>query len=109
MNVSLTDSSKLDIRIISENLNAFNGSGDEFTRGIFDRMDMLKENPLLGSSLQSKIDIETDYRFLVYTFTKKLNYIIIYRLNHDRTVGYINRIFDGQEDYLRVLFGNDVD
>ena len=107
--IFLTDSSKLDIHIIAENLDVFNNIGQSFIEGVFDRMDILEDNPLIGSTLEDKSDIATDYRYLVFKFTKILKYIIIYRFNEDRSIAYINRIFDSREDYMRVIFGADVD
>ena len=109
MKVLLTDSSKHDIRIISENLDAFNNIGNSFIAGLFDRMDILIDNPMIGPSLQTKTLIETDYRYIVYEFTKILKYIIVYRSNNDNSIVYVNRVFDSRENYMRMLFGDDMD
>ena len=109
MRVTLTDSSKTDIRIISENIMSFSDISDLFVEGIFDKMDLLIETPLIGASLQNKIHIDTDYRFLLFELTKKMQYVIIYRVQSFNETVYINRVFDAREDYLRILFGDDVD
>ncbi len=60
---------------------------------------MLRDYGLIGASLSSIADVNTDYRFLTSG-----NYIILYR-----TVGkdvFIDRILYGRRDYLRILFGD---
>lgn len=57
----------------------------------------LKEFPLLGLALSSKIDIPTDYRYLICG-----QYIVFYK-NDDVYVS-IYRILYSKRDYLKVLF-----
>jgi len=104
MIVQLTDSSKSDLKIIEENLNNFNGSGTSFVDQAMQKMEMLETSPELGASLQTKIEVITDYRYLVFKFTKKQIYIIIYSIDKNREIVYINRVFDGRMDYLNILF-----
>jgi len=106
MIVELTDSSKLDLRIIQENLNDFNDSGTRFIDEITKDMEILEDNPEIGTSLQTKTDVITDFRYLVFPFTKKQIYIIIYRINEKEKIVYINRVFDSRTNYLSVLFGD---
>jgi len=105
MIVELTDASKIDLRIIKENLDDFNGSGTEFIDEITKDMEKLQNNPKMGASLQSKTDIITDFRYTVFPFTKKLVYITVYRVDEKAKIVYINRVFDSRTNYLHVLFG----
>ncbi|MCL2426251.1 MAG: type II toxin-antitoxin system RelE/ParE family toxin [Oscillospiraceae bacterium] len=106
MTVQLTDSSKSDLKIIEENLSDFNGSGTDFIDQITQRMGRLITSPELGPSLQSKIEVITDYRYLVFPFTKRQIYIIVYRIDGKKEIVYINRVFDGRMNYLNILFGD---
>ena len=106
MIVELTDASKIDLRIIRENLDDFNGSGTKFVDEITQDMEQLQDNPEMGASLQSKTDVITDFRYTVFPFTKKLIYMIIYRIDEKAKIVYINRVFDGRTNYLNVLFGS---
>jgi len=104
MIVRLADSSKVDIRIIQENLNDFNGSGTKFVDEITKNMKKLENNPEIGASLQTKVEIITDFRYLVFPFTKKQIYIILYRIDKKAKVVYINRVFDSRTNYLHIIF-----
>ncbi|WP_209124167.1 type II toxin-antitoxin system RelE/ParE family toxin [Alkalihalobacillus sp. BA299] len=57
----------------------------------------LKEFPLLGLKLSSKIDVETNYRYLICG-----NYIIFYKI--DDTYVSIYRILYSRRDYVKLLF-----
>jgi addiction module RelE/StbE family toxin len=58
----------------------------------------LEDFPSMGAPLASKIDIETDYRFLVCG-----SYMAFYR--YDGEVVHIIRILYGRRDYVKILFG----
>lgn len=60
---------------------------------------ILQTYPLIGTSLSSIADIESDYRFIVSG-----NYISFYRA-YDSEV-YIDRILYARRDYMRILFGD---
>jgi len=104
MIVKLTDSSISDMKIIKENLNLFNESGARFIDEIMQKIEILQTSPYLGTSLETKTKIATDYRFLVFRFTKRQTYIIVYRINEKEEITYINRVFDGRMNYLDILF-----
>ena len=106
MIVQLTNESRIDLKLFQENLNAFNGSGTDFIDKITRTMERLSSAPKLGASLNSKISIETDLRFLTFPFTKKQVYIIIYRVDEKANIVYINRVFDGRMNYLNTLFND---
>jgi len=59
----------------------------------------LLDYPVIGASLSSVIDVQTDYRFLVCA-----NYLIFYR--YEDEVVYVIRILYGRRDYVRVLFND---
>ena len=61
----------------------------------------LKDFPLMGSTLSSIVDVETDYRFLVCD-----NYMAFYR--YDDKVVYIIRVLLGRRDFIKILFGNEL-
>ena len=62
------------------------------------RIRELSDYPELGVSLDSIIEIKTDYRFLVCG-----NYTAFYRYS-ENTV-YVNRVLYGRRDFIKVLFG----
>ena len=69
---------------------------------IQDSIDNLSTFPLMGKSLSSVVNINTDYRFLVCG-----KYLAFYRYE-DNTV-FIDRIIYGKRDYISILFGNVLD
>ncbi len=64
---------------------------------IVESYEKLKVFPLMGVELSSKIDIATDYRFLVSD-----KYIIFYKV--DEVYVSIFRILYVKRDYTRILF-----
>ena len=64
---------------------------------IVESYEKLKDFPLMGVELSSKIDIVTDYRFLASG-----KYIIFYKIDDEYV--YIYRILYGRRDYTRILF-----
>ena len=106
MKLKYSEDAKRDLQYFRESLNAFNQSGDTFFDEILVYARKLSDSPKLGASLQSKINLITDLRFLVFPFTKKQIYIIIYRIDETADIIYINRVFDGRVNYLNTLFSN---
>jgi len=64
---------------------------------IQDLIDKLSIFPLMGATLKSIANVDTDYRVLVCG-----NYLAFYHT--DETVVYIDRILYGKRDYLAILF-----
>lgn len=58
---------------------------------------LLEDNPLMGTPLGGKFDIDTDIRFLVVA-----QQIVFYRAAGDKVS--ILRIIDGRSDYMSILF-----
>lgn len=67
------------------------------TRRIVKAISQLSEQPYIGASLSSKLDLETDLRFLVVS-----KWLIFYRVNEDRIE--VTRVLDGRQDYMTHLF-----
>ena len=65
---------------------------------IIQRYEALKKFPYMGERLNSKIEIQTDYRYLVSG-----SYIIFYRV--EKRYVYVNRILYGARDYIKTIFG----
>ncbi len=59
----------------------------------------LREYALLGASLSSITNINSEYRYLISG-----NYMVFYRA-YSKEV-FVDRILYGRRDYLRVLFGD---
>ena len=87
----------LDIReyIINELNNSV--SAVKVIEEIVQSYEKLRNFPMLGGSLTTKIDFLTDYRFLVSG-----DYIIFYKVDDDYVSIY--RILNAKRDYLRILF-----
>lgn len=69
---------------------------------IIKKYEDLKEFPLMGADLSSKVNVRTDFRYVVSG-----NYFVFYRADHEFV--YIYRILYAGRDYLKVLFPNEVD
>ena len=100
MKLLITPRAKLDLLEIRDyiEIELLNKSAAENTIAtITKRLRALIDFPMMGASLSSIIDIETDYRFLVCG-----KYNAFYRLD-DETV-YIIRILYGRRDFVKILF-----
>ena len=71
-------------------------------RKIIDSYEKLKEFPMMGADLSVKVNIKTDFRYLVSG-----NYIVFYRVDNEYVSIY--RILYAGRDYLRILFPNEID
>ena len=69
---------------------------------IQDAVDKLADFPFIGTPLSSKVEIEIDYRFLVCG-----NYLVFYRTDADSV--FIDRVIYGRRDYIKILFGEDLE
>ena len=65
--------------------------------GVMDAIDRLPEYPLSGTPLDVLIDIESDYRFVIYR-----NYLAFYHLGNNAV--NIDRVLYKGQDCVRVLF-----
>lgn len=64
---------------------------------IVESYEKLKEFPMMGVDLSSRIDVKTDYRYLITG-----NYIIFYKA--DDVYVSIYRIIYSRRDYAKILF-----
>lgn len=64
---------------------------------IIESYEKLKEFPMLGIELSSKIDVVTDYRYLITG-----NYIVFYKIDDNYVSIY--RILYTRRDYIKILF-----
>ena len=69
--------------------------------GIIEDYTLLEISPQMGAPLSSKINIKTDYRYLVSG-----KYIIFYKTDNEYV--YIYRILYGARDYVNILFGSEI-
>jgi addiction module RelE/StbE family toxin len=65
--------------------------------GIMDAVDMLSDQPKMGTPLYFLSGLNSGYRYVIHG-----NYMAFYRTN--RTDVYIDRVLYGKSDYMRVLF-----
>ena len=68
---------------------------------IYSRVEKLAHFPQMGVSLSSRINIKTDYRFLVCGM-----YLIFYKIEGEFVSVY--RVLNGMRDYLSILFAEDL-
>jgi plasmid stabilization system protein ParE len=70
-------------------------------RRIIESYEQLKSFPMMGVDLSTKINIQTDFRYLVCG-----SYIVFYRADNEFV--YIYRILYAGRDYLKILFPNEI-
>lgn len=68
---------------------------------IIQSYEQLKEFPMLGVDLSLKIDISTDYRYLISG-----NYIVFYKV--DDVYVSIYRVLYSKRDYIKILFADEL-
>ena len=66
---------------------------------ILHAISLLRENPAMGISLESKFGIESSVRFFVVA-----KQLIFYEITDQDTLTVL-RVLDGRQDYLSILFG----
>lgn len=75
-------------------------SAEKIVDDIIDKIDNLSELPEIGSPLSSRVDVKTDYRYLVCD-----NYNVFYRIEYD-TIKII-RVLNARRNFMAILFGMD--
>ncbi len=73
-------------------------AADRIAKRIVSAYKELKNAPFIGASLDSILEVKTDYRFLVCG-----NYLIFYKVKND--VVSVYRVMNGRRDYCRQLLG----
>ena len=101
-NVVISPEAEKDLELIGDNIAQQSGS-TRTALNIIQKMKIriyeLKEFPLIGKSMSSLINVDTDYRFLGCG-----NYLAFYRYYNDEVL--IDRIFHGRQDYISILLGD---
>ncbi len=69
---------------------------------ILDACQRLKGMPLIGKKLSAAIEIESDFRYCICA-----NYLIFYKADSEYVSVY--RVLYGKRDYVRILFGEQMD
>ena len=60
---------------------------------------LLAHNPRMGTTLNSRFDVDSDLRFIVVS-----KQLVFYQIIDDDLISIV-RILDGRRDYLSILFG----
>jgi addiction module RelE/StbE family toxin len=68
---------------------------------IYSSIEKLGTFPEMGAPLSSRINLKTDYRYLICD-----NYLIFYKIEKETVSVY--RVLNGSRDYLSILFKNDI-
>jgi toxin ParE1/3/4 len=68
---------------------------------IYTKFEGLADFPGIGTSLRIKVNIKTDYRYLVCG-----SYLIFYKIEGEYVSIY--RVLNGVQDYLAILFAEDL-
>ena len=100
MQIKYTAAARNDLRKIRDYIcnNLSNPiAASRITKDIIESCDILAEMPLTGAELSEKIDMETEYRYLISG-----HYIVFYVVLNDYI--RIDRIIDGRTQYLKILF-----
>ncbi|MDA8226384.1 MAG: type II toxin-antitoxin system RelE/ParE family toxin [Desulfitobacterium hafniense] len=95
--VAISDVKEIIAYISEENPAAAERMGND----IYSKVEKLAEFPQMGVSLSSRINIKTDYRFLVCGM-----YLIFYKIEGEFVSVY--RVLNGTRDYLSILFTDDL-
>lgn len=95
--VAIADVQEIKAYISEDNPAAAERTGND----IYSKVEKLAEFPQMGVPLGSRINIKTDYRFLVCGM-----YLIFYKIEGEFVSVY--RVLNGMRDYLTILFTDDL-
>ncbi len=73
----------------------------KFGNTIYSKIEKLSAFPDMGTSLSTRINIKTDYHFIVYD-----KYLIFYKVEGQYVSVY--RVLHGARDYLSILFTDEL-
>ncbi|MFZ3132090.1 MAG: type II toxin-antitoxin system RelE/ParE family toxin [Desulfosporosinus sp.] len=91
-----------DVQAIKASISEDNPAAAERTvNDIYSKVEKLAVFPQMGVSLSSRINIKTNYRFLVYG-----TYIIFYKIEGEFVSVF--RVLNGMRNYLSILFTDDL-
>ena len=65
---------------------------------ILQAVSLLKDNPEMGTRLDSKYDVDTDIRFIIVA-----KHLVFYRIADAGLISVV-RVLDGRRDYMAILF-----
>lgn len=65
---------------------------------ILKAVSLLADNPLMGTALNSKFDVDSAIRFLVVA-----KQLVFYEIEDDENITVL-RVIDGRRDYMSILF-----
>ena len=65
---------------------------------ILNTVDLLCEQPFIGTELDAVVNVESDYRFLVCE-----SYLVFYRV--EGSFVFVDRVLHERQNYMHVLFG----
>ena len=77
-------------------------AAERTVRKIVSSYSQLTDSPFIGTSLDTKINITTPYRYLVSG-----NYLVFNKINDDFVE--ISRVIYGRRDYIKILFKSSFD
>lgn len=95
--VAIADVQEIKAYISKDNSAAAERTGND----IYSKVEKLAEFPQMGVSLGSRINMKTDYRFLVCGM-----HLIFYKIGGEFVSVY--RVLNGMRDYLSILFTDDL-
>lgn len=101
--IEVTTDARDDLRHIREYISVDLGnesSASKTVGSIIKSIGQLQNLPEIGAPLSSRIDVKTDYRYLVCG-----NYNVFYRVETD-TVKII-RVLNARRNFMTILFGED--
>lgn len=100
-NVVLSPEAESDLVRIGDYIASQSGSSKtalSTIRKIKDRIDELKQFPLIGKMLSAVVVVDTDYRFVGCG-----SYLVFYRYEDGNV--FVDRILHGKQDYVSILVG----
>lgn len=95
--IAIADAQEIKAYIAEDNP----GAAAKMENAIYSKIEKLADFPEMGASLSTKINIKTDYRFLVCGA-----YLIFYKIEGEFVSVY--RVLNGVRDYLSILFSEEL-
>lgn len=95
--LALSDILELKAYISEDNPEAANKLGNL----IYSKIENLADFPEMGTSLNTKLNIKTDYRFIICGV-----YLIFYKIEGEFLSVY--RVLNGMRDYLSIIFTEEI-
>ncbi|MBS4021851.1 MAG: type II toxin-antitoxin system RelE/ParE family toxin [Dethiobacter sp.] len=91
-----------DVQLIKEHIAEDSpDAAAKFGNTLYSKIENLSDFPEIGTSLSTRINIKTDYSFIVYD-----RHLIFYKVEGQYVSVY--RVLHGARDYLSILFTDDL-